>query len=75
MKSISIQKGAQVPDIEKHYEVEVQRISYSKFRTIHVLAKTAIQATVRAYDLAGDFEYSEDVAEYDIVGVKEVSLP
>ena len=56
----------------KTFKVDVQRVSYSRFRTITVEATSARAAALKAVDVAGDFEYSEDSAEYEVDSIEEV---
>jgi len=59
------------PD-EREFEVAVVRIAYGS-RKIRVKAKSQFQAEQKALDEAGDYEFSERDADYEIESVHEVS--
>lgn len=48
------------------FEIDVVRISYSKSRTISVRARNREEAEDMALDIAGNYEYSENEADYEI---------
>ena len=50
----------------KTFVVDVQRVSYSRFVSIKVQAETPEHAVQLALDEAGDHEYSEAEAEYNV---------
>jgi hypothetical protein len=52
---------------KKFFEVEVRRIGWG-FRTIKVYADDQVEAEQIALDTAGDYEFSEHSADYDISG-------
>jgi len=59
------------PD-EREFEVAVLRIAYGS-RKIRVKAKSQFEAEQKALDEAGDYEFSERDADYEIESVHEVS--
>lgn len=52
---------------KKFFDIEVRRISWG-FRTIKVYADDQIEAEQIALDTAGDYEFSERSADYDLGG-------
>jgi hypothetical protein len=57
---------------EREFEVAVLRIAYGS-RKIRVKAKSQFEAEQKALDEAGDYEFSEHDADYEIESVSEVS--
>lgn len=57
---------------EHEFEVAVLRIAYG-YRKIRVRAKSQFDAEQKALDAAGDYEFSEHDADYEIEAVIEVS--
>ena len=53
----------------KEYSVDITRTGYSK-KTIKVTASSEEEAKEKAFDIAGDFEYSEYDADYDVDVIK-----
>lgn len=52
---------------KKFFDVEVRRIGWG-FRTIKVYADDQVEAEQIALDTAGDYEFSERSADYDLGG-------
>jgi hypothetical protein len=57
---------------EREFEVAVLRIAYGS-RKIRVKAKSQFEAEQKALNEAGDYEFSEHDADYEIESVREVS--
>lgn len=53
------------------YQVSLVRIGYG-FNTIEIEAESEGEARDKALDQAGDHEYSEKTAEYDIDTIEEI---
>jgi hypothetical protein len=52
---------------KKFFDIEVRRIGFG-FRTIKVYADDQVEAEEIALNTAGDYEFSEKTADYDIAG-------
>lgn len=59
-----------VSHIEREFTVVVCRTSYA-FRTLTIKAKNEEEAKEKALDEAGDYEFSESNADYEIDSVQE----
>lgn len=55
----------------RKYIVDIVRIGYG-FHTVEVMATNHQEAREKAMDEAGDYEYSEKTAEYEVESVTEV---
>lgn len=58
----------------KTYRVTVRRTSYSE-RIIEVEAKSEVEAHEKAINEAGDYEFSEHNADYEVDYIEECTRP
>ena len=57
---------------EREYDVDVTRIAYANL-TLRVKARNVNAAKLKALDMAGDEEFSEDASEYQAGSVTLVN--
>lgn len=58
--------------MKQKYKVTVSRISYSA-RTIEVEAESDIEAYDKALDEAGNYEFSESNADYEVESIEAIN--
>lgn len=52
------------------WQIDMIRVSYG-FRTLEIEAATKEEACEKAYDVAGDYEYPEKDATYEIQSIQK----